>query len=336
VKADTVSVESHPLSVAGDGRPLRLAVFGAGKAARFHLDALAHLSGVTLAGVCSRSGTTAHELVQPHPGAIATADRRELVDPDRVDAAIVAVSHDQSAEVAHDLLAAGIPILAEKPAALSSTAAVELAHHAAATGTLGVVAVNRRFYSLVGQALASVKQRGPVRGVLVEGHEPTNLLRRSGGDPRQLGQWFLLNSVHFVDLLRFAGGGAVEEVLPMVAAGSAVVDHYSASVRFAGGALGTFVAHWNSAAPPTLRLYGDDVSAEVRLGPPEHAFVEFTGKRRVKLRADWADAVAKPGVLAQNATFLSAVAARTPSAPHPSSDLADHAETLRLVELLQP
>jgi predicted dehydrogenase len=332
---DRVRVESSTPSVAIDDRPLRLAIFGAGKAARFHLEAISHLRDVSLAGVCSRSGTTAEALVAGHPGALATAERSGLVDPDRVDAAIVAVSPDQSEEVAGELLDAGIPILAEKPAALSSDAVLALGHRAEATGTLALVAVNRRYYSLVGQALAAVRERGPVRGVLVEGHEPTDLLLRGGGDARQIADWFFLNSVHHVDLLRLAGGDVAEVVGLSSATKVPLGDHFSATMRFVGGGLGTYVAHWNSAAPPMLRLYGDDVSAEVRLSPPEHGFVEVTGKRRMKLRSDDADSVAKPGVLEQDAAFLAAVAAGSTSAPSPASDLADHAATLRLVERLR-
>lgn len=325
--------DGRPISVEGPDGPLRLALFGAGKAARFHLKAVDLLDGVVLAGACSRSGSSAEALIAGRAGAIATSDPADLVDPARVDAAVVAVAHDQTAAISRSLIEAGIPVLIEKPAALTSAEVEDLAALAASRGVLALVAVNRRYYSQVQQALWTVRERGPVRGVLVEGHEATHRLVREGaisvGDARR---WMVLNSIHYVDLLRMAGGD-VDEVLALhTSAGVAAGDHVAASVRFAGGAVGTYVAHWNSAAIPVLRIFGDEVHAEVQLLAPEDAFVAFAGKRRIKLSPDRSDAVAKPGVLDQDAAFLHAVATGAASAPFPASDLTDHAASLRLVE----
>ncbi|MCB1041113.1 MAG: Gfo/Idh/MocA family oxidoreductase [Acidimicrobiales bacterium] len=329
-----VSSRRRPWVGCGD-EPLRVAIFGAGKAARFHLDALDQLDGAVLAGAFSPSGTTAETLVAGRAGAIATADAGELCDPARVDCAIVAVAHDHTASTARRLIEAGIPVLIEKPAALTSAEADELAGLASAGGTLALVAVNRRYYSLVDQALALVEQRGPVRGVLVEAHERSDDLLRSGAvGPRDAARWLLLNSIHYVDLLRMVGGEVEDVAVVRRSARVEAGDHLSASVRFANGAVGTYVAHWNSGAVPVIRIFGDDAFAEVRLLPPEEGFATFAPKRRIKLKVDEVDRIAKPGVLEQDAAFLRAVATGATAVPRPASDLADHASTLRLVEAL--
>lgn len=318
-----------------EDRPLRLAIYGAGKAARFHLDALDQLDGVEVVGACSRSGTSAEALLAGRPGAVATTDAAVLADPTKVDAAIVAVAHDHTARLAQQLLESGVPVLVEKPAALTSVEADELAGLAAERGLVGLVAVNRRYYSLISQAVDLVAQRGPIRGVVVEGHERTDdLLRTRAIGPDEAARWLLLNSVHYLDLLRLVGGDVEAVHAVRVADRIGAGDHLSASIRFAGGAVGTYVAHWNSAAVPMLRVFGDEVSVEVRLLPPEDAFASFAYKRRIRLHADEADRVAKPGVLEQDAAFLRAVATGADGAPRPASDLADHAATLRLAEAL--
>lgn len=331
MRGDIAQVESSPVTIVGPERPLRIALFGAGRAARFHLDALDLIGGVEVAGVCSRSGITAGALVTDRPGALATSDAGDLIDPDRIDAAFVAVSYDQSAPLAARLLDAGIAVLLEKPAAPTAAAADALADVAAQTGTLAVVGMNRRYYSLVAAALGAVRQRGPIRGVVVEGHEPVDQLRRSGISGDLLRRYFILDSIHYVDLLRLAGGD-VAEVTSVV--GSVRVpegDHISASVRFTNGAVGSYVAHWNSAAPQVLRLYGEEATAHVRLTKPETGIVELAGDRRIALETDWADQVAKPGVYLQDTAFLQAVADGRPPAL-PASSLRDHVATLRLAE----
>lgn len=320
-------------SVATDDRPLRLGVFGAGKAARFHLEALTHLHGVEITGVCTRSRGTAAELLAGHGPGLAT-DRPEELLGAGLDAVLVAVPTSASGGIVGAALEAGVAVLAEKPLAPSSTEALALAETARRTGTLGMVAVNRRYYSLVLQALAVVRSRGPVRGVMVEAHEPLGSLVRQGNiDAAAASQWFLLNSVHFIDLLRLVGGEPTSVTVQRNDR-SAPSRHLSASLAYAGGSVGTFVAHWDSSAPPMLRIYGDDVSAEVTLAPPEDCFVRFAGKRRVRLKTDAADRLAKPGVLDQDAAFLSAVSRGRGSVPFPASDLADHAETIRLTEVI--
>lgn len=329
------SSQTPSLRVAPDDAPIRLAVFGAGKAARFHLHALDQLEGVRLAGVCSRSGSSGEALVADRPGVQTTTVVEDLVDASRFDAALVAVSHHETSRLARLLIEAGIPVLIEKPAASSGAEARELADLADQYAVLALVAVNRRYYSLVQAALLVVAQRGPVRGVVVEGHEGVDNLMRSGAlDAQTAERWLYLNSVHFIDLLRLAGGEVEQVVGFRQAAHNAAGDSYSASVRFASGAIGTYVAHWNSSSPPTLRVFGDGVAVEVRLAPPESAFAAFAGKRRFQLHADQADVDAKAGVLEQDAAFLLAVAAGRTSAPWPASSLADHAASLELVEAI--
>jgi len=327
------SVHSVDRSVRRDGEPLRVAVFGAGKAARFHLEAMAHIDGVEICGVCTPSGTSAERLARNHPGAVHGADPSALVEI-RPDAALVAVPAAESPPLVRLLLEAGIPVLAEKPVAMNAEDAESLAGLAAERSTLVSVAVNRRYYSLVLQGIAAVRARGPIRGVLVEAHEPLEMLMRSGSvDTRAASVWHILNSVHFVDLLRLAGG-EVDSVAAVAAVGRDPNRAMSASLRFHSGAIGTFVAHWNCASPPSMRIYGDEVSAEIELGQPESAFVHYSGSRRGKLIPDESDTVAKPGVLDQDTAFLRAVSDQRTTVPFPASDLADHARSLRLTETI--
>jgi len=330
----TTSVATR--SVARDDGPLRVAVFGAGKAAKFHLHAIDLIPGVEIAGVCSRTAASSEALVAGRPGAIATTDVEALIAMPGIDAAIVAVPHELTAELTRSLLEARIAVLVEKPAALTSAEAFDLATLAADRNTLGLVAVNRRYYSLVQQALAVVKQRGPVRGVLVEGHEGIDTLQRQGNITPDLARdWLLRNSIHFIDLLRMVGGDVSDVASQVSTVRVPSGDHLSASISFQGGAIGTYVAHWNSAATQMLRIYGEEVSVEVRLTAPEDAFVQFFGKRRIRLHADRSDQVAKPGVHEQDLAFLRAVSDERLTAPFPASDLADHAASLRLVEAIR-
>jgi predicted dehydrogenase len=311
---------------------LRVAMLGAGKMARLHLEALKEMPGVRLEAICSRSGTSGERLAHEFgvPRAYREVDR--LLEETRPDAVFVAVSHAVTVEVASLVLRAGVPCLLEKPAGSTSEQTGGLAELAAAHRCLNLVGLNRRYYSTIQQALLAVLQQGPVRGVLVEAHEPILEYRsRREFDGGLYDRWMVANTIHAIDLLRLVGG----EVSEVRALGRCVNephgDQFSAAVGFEGGEIGTFVAHWNSARGFGLKIYGDGVTAE--LWPLEQGFLRYDTGRRLKLRPDRADLRCKPGIYAQDADFLQSVCDRRP-APFPASDLRDNVRTMRLIEAI--
>jgi predicted dehydrogenase len=309
---------------------LRVAMLGAGKMARLHLEALEGMAGVRLEAICSRSGTSGERLAAEFRIPRAYRDVDRLLEETRPDAAFVAVSHAVTVDVASRVLHAGVPCLLEKPAGYTSEQTQDLAELAEAHRCPNLVGLNRRYYSTVQQALLAVLQQGPVRGVLVEAHEPILDYRsRREFDGWLYDRWMVANTIHAIDLLRLIGG----EVSEVRALGRCVDeprgDHFSAAVGFEGGGLGTFVAHWNSARGFGLKIYGDGVTAE--LWPLEQAFLRYDTGRRLKLRPDRADLRCKPGIYAQDADFLQSVCDRRPP-PFPASDLRDNVRTMRLVE----
>ncbi|WP_406700180.1 Gfo/Idh/MocA family oxidoreductase [Singulisphaera sp. Ch08] len=319
-------------SVPPDVGELRVAILGAGKMARLHLEALKSLPGVRLEAICSRSGTSAERLAGEFGIPRSYRDAARLLEETRPDAVFVAVSHAVTLEIASLVLEAGVPCLLEKPAGFRSVQTADLAGLADASHCLNIVGLNRRYYSTIQQALLAVWQQGPVRGVLVEAHEPILEYRsRREFDGELYDRWMVANTIHAIDLLRLIGG----EVAEVRGLGQCINephgDHFSATVGFVGGAIGTFVAHWNSARGFGLKIYGDGVTAE--LWPLEQAFLRYDTGRRLKLTPDPVDIRCKPGLYAQDADFLQSVCDRTP-APFPASDLHDNVRTMRLVEAI--
>ncbi|MCB1866248.1 MAG: Gfo/Idh/MocA family oxidoreductase [Chromatiales bacterium] len=93
---------------------LRVAVVGVGYLGRFHARIYRDLPDVELVGVCDRDAARAAAVAAEY-GCAVIEDFRTL--PGRVDAVSVVVPTTAHAEVAEPLLAAGIPVLLEKPIA---------------------------------------------------------------------------------------------------------------------------------------------------------------------------------------------------------------------------
>ncbi|HRP08913.1 MAG TPA: Gfo/Idh/MocA family oxidoreductase [Gemmatimonadales bacterium] len=110
----------------------RVGVIGAGAWGRNHVRTLATLPGATLAGVCDSSQAIRERVVRNHPGVMVTESPAELLRS--VDAVVIASPAPTHAALALQAIAAGIPVLVEKPFALTVADAEAMAEAADKAG----------------------------------------------------------------------------------------------------------------------------------------------------------------------------------------------------------
>jgi predicted dehydrogenase len=258
------------------------------------------------------------------------ADLEAMLDEARLDAVVIAVSHDATVGVAEQVLSRGIPCLIEKPAGYSSEETRRLARLATESNSLNMVGLNRRFMSVIQDALTAVLARGPLLGFLIEAHEPIDRRRAEQSLPTSVyDHWFVANTIHAVDLIRMVGG-EVQDLKGFCSNRYETKgDSFSFSMRMPMGLLGSFVSHWNSPGGFSLQLFGDGISAT--LSPLERGILRFDTGRELPLRPVWCDTELKPGLYLQATCFLNAVCQRYGPA-FPASDLADNVLTMELME----
>lgn len=188
------------------------AVIGCGDVSVVHLDAIAHLPGIELVGVCD-----------PDPGrraAIASArgvpgfdDHRDLLEAVRPDVVHLCTPHDRHASLAIDCLDRGVSVILEKPLAHTPEEGQRLIAAAGrSTAKIGVCFQNR--YNTTAQALHRLLTSGDLGRVL--GGSFTVLWHRSADyylNRPWRGTWagggggLLMNqAIHTVDLLQWLMG----------------------------------------------------------------------------------------------------------------------------------
>ena len=119
-------------------RELNAVLIGAGMVAGTHVAALRDAAGVRLHGVWSRTAEKAAALAGPE-GARIYADLAEVAADPEVDFAILLTPPNARADMIAPLIAAGMPILMEKPVARDGAEARALVDQCAAAGvTLGI------------------------------------------------------------------------------------------------------------------------------------------------------------------------------------------------------
>jgi predicted dehydrogenase/nucleoside-diphosphate-sugar epimerase len=117
----------------------RIALVGAGVIARVHAEALQHLPQVSITAIVDPSATAAEALAARCRGAAVFASVAAALAADAFDRAHVLVPPELHAPIAAELLAAGKPVLLEKPLAATAAACAALVAQAAAAGApLGV------------------------------------------------------------------------------------------------------------------------------------------------------------------------------------------------------
>ena len=121
---------------------LRIAVIGVGHLGKHHARILSSLAGAQLVAVVDTNRSRAEEIGSANHTQ-AAFDYRDIIG--RVDAVTLAVPTELHADLARDLLAAGIHVLVEKPMARSILEADEMIDAAADAGVVLAVGHTERF-----------------------------------------------------------------------------------------------------------------------------------------------------------------------------------------------
>ena len=234
------------------------------------------------------------------------ADYETMLDAIKPDGAIVALPNQLHLPAGLACIRRGIACLMEKPVADTIAAARELAEASDASGVPVLVGHHRRHSPDIGEARRLVQDGALGELVTVSGmclfnknadYFDAAWRREPGGGP------LLINLIHDIDSLRFICGeiDAVQAFTSSAARGFAVEDTASVTLRFASGALGTFVISDSVVSPWSWEF----ASGQALYFPPQPGAYLFLGGRAGSLSvsdmklwrhatvgSDWRDPVA--------------------------------------------
>lgn len=252
---------------------MKAGLIGLGLVADTHVQAMAASGGkVTLGGVYARSADARQGVARRHGGIRAYETVAEMAADPALDFVIVATPPNARLEITRALIAAGKPILMEKPIERNFKAARQIVELCSAAGVpLGVVLQHRaRATSRKLIELLQAGTLGPIRAVELRVpwwreqsyyDEPGR-----GSFARDGGGVLITQAIHVLDLM-LCLTGPVAEVQAMTATTGLHrlegEDHASAGLRFTSGAVGSVMA--TTAAFPgggeMIALYCDRGSA---------------------------------------------------------------------------
>ena len=127
-------------------RPIRVGVLGTSWwADSMYLPALAAHPDVEIVGVCGRTASTAEQLAAEWNIDWWSVDSDDFIDPERLDAVIVATSNDSHEPLALLAMERGLHVLCEKPIATSTEAAFAMAQAATDSASITLVPFTYRY-----------------------------------------------------------------------------------------------------------------------------------------------------------------------------------------------
>jgi predicted dehydrogenase len=170
---------------------------------------------------------------------------------------------------------------------------------------------------------------GPLRTLTVQSHEDLADQPPKHG-PEMLRRLLYHNAIHYVDLLRFFGGEVTEVQSHVACVEHQYPDCFTATLRFASGAHGRFVA--DHFAPGRHGFELAAVGARATSGPGLNSTeLVVRGAPPVVFEPDHDDRRFKAGLWEQASAFLAGVrSGRQPLWPAPS--LRDAYQTMLLID----
>jgi predicted dehydrogenase len=233
---------------------VRIAVAGAGLIGQRHIEEIDASTSATLAAIVDPSPAAA-EVAEKYAVPV-YASLAELFATDKPDGIILATPNQLHVVGGLECVAAGVPVIVEKPIGDSVPAATALVEAGEAAG-VAVLTGHHRNYSPIMSTAREIVRSGAIGSVVaVVGtalfYKPDDYFEVGGGWRRQPGGGpILLNLIHEVNNLLSLVGDIVrvQAVTSHATRGYPVEDTAAMVFTFANGALGTFLLSDTAASP---------------------------------------------------------------------------------------
>jgi predicted dehydrogenase len=235
-------------------RRVRIAVAGAGLIGKRHIEEVVASAVAELASVVD-PGPAGPELAHRY-GVTAYGSLAEVFAADRPDGVVLATPNRMHVDGGLECVAAGVPVIVEKPVGDSVESATRLVEAGEAAGVPVLTGHHRNYSSIMAAARAVIGSGVLGSIVAVSGtalfHKPDGYFDVGGGWRRKPGGGpVLLNLVHEVNNLLALVGDIVrvQAVTSNATRGFPVEDTAAMIFTFANGALGTFLLSDTVASP---------------------------------------------------------------------------------------
>ncbi len=303
----------------------RVGIIGAGSLSTRRIYPYIGVAGARLAAVCDLERAKAEANAARWGGSVYT-DWREMVESEALDGVIVCIGAEAHADLAIEIMRAGLPVYTEKPPAPSAERAWEVAAVAEESGLLCMTAFKKRYARCYRRAKQFIDSGEIGRRRLIAMHYCSGQYANDGS-PR--GTFLFDFCIHAIDLVRFLFGDVSQ--VRAIAQG---MDAYAVSLGFPDGSVGTLSLcdgrTWQAPAEQ-VHLTGAGSWMDIRNSSSYTIWLggEVTEAQEPPLATSAGDSGIETGHLTEIEAFVKALAG------DPSEVVSPIAESARSMELLE-
>ena len=307
---------------------LRIGLAGYGRRGRGHIRAVNEIPEARITAVSDPVESAREAALIELEGVAVHSEVADMVESGDVDAVIVAAPAHLNRDVAIPAIERGIPVLIEKPPALSVAGVMELHEKVQRSGSKVMVAFNRRFNPLIQTAIDVIKEEGSLRQIVAEFHKD---IHEFTDDPRisptMMDLMLLESPIHSVDIVTHFADAPVKTTHAIAKRTvSGYRDVHAAIVEFENDVVCQLTAAYTSGGRlERYELHGDYVS--VYLEGVQRGWILKDGER-FELNATYESGI---DTLAQARHFVRSVIDDV-DYPPPAATLETSVATLRLSE----
>ncbi|TBL73014.1 Gfo/Idh/MocA family protein [Paenibacillus thalictri] len=289
----------------------KLAIVGTGGIAAFHVKAIEWLNqfesrDIKVVAAVNRTAESNRRAQDTFNILHTYQNIDQMVDTEKPDGILVAVSAENLYMVVSQLIPYGIPLLIEKPPGLTLSEGYNLVKLSEEYGTKVMIGLNRRFYSVVQKAKLLIAEKGGLIGMRMDGFERYRPYRESGFPEFKLENLLILNSIHCIDLIRYYIGDIRNVVSFSNLREDEPYNHrYAALIMSDNNVPVTYQAYFHSIGNWNYELYFED--GKISFNNLEEPVLHLRGEEPLKIEADTIDKEVKPGFVAQMVYFIERV-----------------------------
>jgi predicted dehydrogenase len=312
---------------------LRLAVVGFGEIAQKHIAALRAL-GANIVAAVNRSPEGRQRAERDGGIAHTYADVAAMVERERPSGILVSTSVRSQFDAIRQLIPFDIPLLIEKPPALSLADWTLLRNAMEARRLPVMMALNRRYYSVYERALERMGGIEAVTSVSVEWSEDPAKMLAVGHPAEILPLLNFANSIHGIDLLTFFAGivrGPQIWGRNLGDSGQEFRWQMAVDGLTERGARASFTSNWD--VPGRWRVVVDATDVRMVSAPLETAVLLARNRAQETIEPSAEDRQFKEGFYAQASAFLQLIRDGNYQA-WPMATLDEVSADMHLAELL--
>jgi shikimate dehydrogenase len=277
--------------------PIRIAIIGAGRIGRRHIEVIRTHPDFTLAGIAEVDRAKA---ASDFPDTPVHSDVEDMLDAVRPEAVLVASPNQAHVEHGLACVRRGLPFILEKPVADTVEAAAELCRAVRRAGIPTLVGHHRRHHLQIAETkrLLAEGAIGAVIGVsgVWATRKPAPYFdegpwrKEAGGGP------VLINLIHEIDFLRHCLGEieAITAVTSNRQRGFAVEDTAALTLQFRSGVLGTFLMSDAAVSPWTMEQGLGEIADFPYSGQSGYRFIGTAGSLEAPRLMLWSQSDPSP------------------------------------------